>query len=291
MEGILSKRTRGVHPNGKEVTVDIGLTEINFEVDLNEINFRVAFESLTFDDLTEFTGLPLETDDEAAKIVIECKKRTWRNRKLSRTFQAYFDITSELLKSLSPPSNQLLLSTTHESEGEEEESKQLKDFIDDYRSLEQRLLTQNTRIRPMKRIYEVLQFVAVFFRRAPYIGPVTLASIIGGKPHPAAAAVLTSVAFVACGGIGKWGLTFCKSQMKALRVQKEVIGLMLMSIAFHTKDLGSVSHQLLNKGMSMHDDNVNKTVCHLEKRLRNDRKIILQKITEYENSAASADDA
>lgn len=148
-------------------SVDIGLTEINFEVDLNEINFRVAFESLTLDDLTEFTGLPLETDDEAAKIVIECKKRTWRNRKLSRTFQAYFDITSELLKSLSPPSNQLLLSTTHESEGEEEESKQLKDFIDDYRSLEQRLLTQNTRIRPMMRMYEVLQVVAIFFVGAP----------------------------------------------------------------------------------------------------------------------------
>ncbi|KAJ8644510.1 hypothetical protein MRB53_006258 [Persea americana] len=259
--------------------------DVPMAIDLNEINFRVAFQSLSFDTIIEFTGLELQTDDEAAKIVLECKKRTWRNNELSSTFQAYFDISSKLLKSLSPP-NQLLSNTNvkEQEEGGQQLKGPLNVFIKEYQSLEKRLLTRNTKINPNRKFYLFLKLVAMIFSMVPYLGPITLTSINGGKPHPAVAAAIVSSAFVACGGIGKWGLSVCNREMKALKVQKEVIGLMLMSIAFQKKDLKSIRGHLKN-GLSMQDDVVINTICMLEERLKNERKIILQKLSEYESSA------
>ncbi|XXG47740.1 hypothetical protein AAC387_Pa02g2333 [Persea americana] len=167
--------------------------DVSIHVDLNNINFRVALQSLLFNNVIEFTCLPLETNDEAAKIVIESKKHTWRDKNLSHAFQVYFNITSEMLDSLSADTR-----LVHEGDYI------LMNILNDFISLEHKLLTHSAKIEPRMRIYEKLQVAAKTLVMVPLIGPIALTLIVGESVHPAVAAALVSLAFVTCGASGRW---------------------------------------------------------------------------------------
>ena len=68
---------------------------------------------------------------------------------------------------------------------------------------------------------------------------------------------------------------------EALKAQEALIGLMLMSIAFQKKYLNLTLDHINRVKMSMQDDIGRRSIHDFDKRLRNERKIILQKLSEY----------
>ena len=146
----------------------------------------------------------------------------------------------------------------------------LEGFIQKSHSLEQQLRAHYTKIGPKKRKYRILQFVASIFAIMPIIGPLNLSLIVMGRSLGPLTSGLLSLGFVVIGGIGSTAVWFCKRKERAMGVQEEVIGLVLMSMAFRNKDL------------SMQKPNFRK----FEERQRKDRKIILQKLSELQESAS-----
>ncbi|XXG80628.1 hypothetical protein AAC387_Pa09g1449 [Persea americana] len=247
--------------NPHDLSLELPLTaavapDLTDEIDLTDISFKAGFQSLSLDTVMEITGLPLEKNKEAMKMMVECKKHTWKDKNLSQALQDYFTITSNLL-----------LRTTKKED--QNNNGTLERFIQESQSLEQQLRAQYTKIGPKKRKYRILQFVASILAMMPLIGPLNLTIFVSDGMPPLISALL-SFGFLAIGGIGSSGVWFCKRKERAMGVQEEVIGLVLMSMAFRNKDL------------SMQKPNFRK----FEERQRKDRKIILQKLSELQESAS-----
>ncbi|KAJ8641457.1 hypothetical protein MRB53_018151 [Persea americana] len=246
--------------------------------DLTDISFKAGFQSLSLDTVIEITGLPLETNEEAMKMMMECKKHTWKDRNLSQALQDYFTITSNLL----------LWRTKKEEQNDNGKMKiALEGFIQKSHSLEQQLRAHYTKIGPKKRKYRILQFVASIFAIMPIIGPLNLSLIVMGRSLGPLTSGLLSLGFVVIGGIGSTAVWFCKRKENALGVQEEVIGPVLMSMTFRNKDLNRINH-LLNEGLSMQNHEFYATICNFEERLRRDRNLIQQKLSEQRESASPA---
>ncbi|XXG75790.1 hypothetical protein AAC387_Pa08g0292 [Persea americana] len=263
----LSKKT-----SNQNLAQGVGGGDGTIANNLPHANFRSAFRSLSFNTLIEFTNSPLEMDDEDASIMIECKSPLWGDKIFSRTFLDYFSLTSKMLDSL-----------RKNNEAEEEDHRMmnlLKELNERYESLEQRLMTQNSKINPMMRTYGKLQFAAQTLVMIPFIGPITWALLSEEKQHAAAAAAATSFAFVAFGVAGRWASCFCERRKEELKVKEVIIGLMLASITSQKRCLNRIS-DLVNGGMQ--DGVVSKAIENSHVRI--ERKIILQKLSEYVTSS------
>lgn len=110
----------------------------------NDINLKSKlFRALSFNTAAEFTGRRLEMDDEAAKIMIQCKESSWGDNSFSPTVQDYFNITSNV--------SQCLSSTRKGGGGLEEAGGNLgtrvEDFIDRYQYLEQKFQFHSSWLR------------------------------------------------------------------------------------------------------------------------------------------------
>lgn len=241
------------------------------DIDLNDISVKAGYQSLPLDTAIKITEL--YTNHGATTIMIDCKKSRWRDENLSRNFQDYFDIASNLLSTASDHNYQDDL----QNEGNEIFKAHLEDFIRKYLSLELQLRDRHARTAPKMTRYCLLQFAASIFTAAPVIVPLTSELIVG--KDTGMTATLRLVGSVVLGAIGKCGAWLCRREREALKVQKELVGIMLMSIASRKNELNRILHLVVGGDAS------NTTIRDLEEHMRNDRNIMLQKLCEYKDSA------
>lgn len=204
------------------------------DIDLNDISLKAGYQSLPLDTAIKITEL--HTNHVATTIMIDCKKSRWRDENLSRNFQDYFDIASNLLLTASDHNYQDDL----ENEGNEIFKAHLEDFIRKYLSLELQLRNRHPRIDPKMTRYCLLQFAASIFTAAPVIVPLNSELIVG--KDTGMTATLRLVGSVVPGAIRKCGAWLCRREREALNVQKELVGIMLMSIASRKNELNRILH-------------------------------------------------
>ncbi|KAJ8623267.1 hypothetical protein MRB53_031796 [Persea americana] len=253
MGGMLSKKPHDPNQQLPVTTADAARTN---ETDLTDISFTAGFRSLSLDSVIKITCLPLETNEEAMKMMIESKEHAWKDKNLTQALQKYFTITSNLL----------LWRT------KKEEASTLERYILESQSLEQRLRAYYTKITGRKKMtYFLLQLVASIFAMIPLIGPLYVTLYVANNYVNTKRSILLSSGFLVIGVIGNGGLWFWKRKRNALGVQEELIGPLLMSMVFRNKDL------------TMQNPDFNA----LEVRLRSDRNLILQKLGEQKESTSS----
>ncbi|XXG84319.1 hypothetical protein AAC387_Pa10g1858 [Persea americana] len=252
MGGMLSKKP---HDPNQQLPVTAPVAGPTNETDLTDISFKAGFHSLSLDSVIKITCLPLETNEEAMKMMIESKEHTWKDKNLTQDLQEYFTITSNLL----------LWRTKNE------EASTLERYIRESQSLEEQLRAYYTKITGRKKMtYFLLQLVASIFAMIPLIGPLYVTLYVANAVNTKRSILLSS-GFLVIGVIGNGGLWFWKRKRNALGVQEELIGPLLMSMVFRNKDL------------TMQNPDFNA----LEVRLRSDRNLILQKLGAQKESTSS----
>lgn len=268
--------SRKPHDPNQELPLTAAAAAPTDKTDLTDICFKAGFHSLSLDNVIKITGLPLETNEEAMKMMIESRKHTWKDKNLTQAFQDYFTITSNLL----------LWRTKNEEQNEVGVMKiALEGFIQKSQSLEKQLRAHYNKIDgPKKKKYLVLQLVASIFVLIPLIGPLNVTLFLNDVNT--VRSILLSLGFLVIGAIGNGGVWFCKSKRNTLAVQEELIGPLLMSMVFRNKDLNRINHFLNDDGSTMENPDFKAAICNLEERLRSDRNLILQKLSELNESTS-----
>ncbi|KAH0458846.1 hypothetical protein IEQ34_011660 [Dendrobium chrysotoxum] len=237
---------------------------------LSSLAVGEELRSMSFDSLKEITTCFLEMNQEAVKIILECKKDVWKTPELFELVEEYFENSLQTLDFctalerclMRARDSQLIINVALQRlEEEVNYEKILEDlrlfkaagdpFTEDFfrefqavyqqqRSMLEKLMTRKQKLDKKLKSVKAWRKVSCMIFVAAFASVLICSVVAAAVAAPPVAAALAAASSIPLGSMGKWFDALLKDHEIALKGEKEVMSSMQVGTYVTVEDLNSI---------------------------------------------------